>query len=249
MMVGRGGGSAKADYLIATTIMWTTMNSMYQYMKTGQAPWQGDTPANDMIAGRTGGRNVNAVPPGITREQLESQYGFKPEDIKEDKRGNRKQLFVTTPERLLPPGVMKDVIGFYSHPMQEALNKMNPFVKTVVELGRDMDWKGDPIFEPKDPSSKVIDQMPTWLGNTITHLGGLAPISLQNMAQSKSELSNISPVENLLGVRKAMRPTSDPFYSAWEHSKAQQRWDQSQKRAARADARRKNLEKKFQGPQ
>jgi len=105
------------------------------------------------------------------------------------------------PERLIMPGYMKDVFGFYEHPVDELTNKVATAPKMVRQLAENQDWRGDPIFPP-DPS------VPAWLTafwNYATQ--NVGPISLR---QRKKEGSNLSPVEQMLGVRPAPRYLTDP---------------------------------------
>ena len=189
---GQKAWTPKADYVVSTALTWVALNSLYQYAKTGQTPFQTDTPVLDMLAGRTGG--------------IDSRSG--------------------QPERILVPGIMKDVFAYATHPMQEVGNKMNPGLKSVIELVRNKDFRDDPILSPKQPDQTFTEKLPEWLGNLVNYVAKVAmPITLKNIGKGSENLSNISPGEKLLGFRPAQRQMIDPEgVEAAQYGRAYRDW-------------------------
>lgn len=110
------------------------------------------------------------------------------------------------PERLMMPGYMKDVFGFYENPVQEATNKIASGPRMAKELITNQNWRGDPIFPPKD-----MENSPSWLKAFWDYaLENVGPISLRNLAKGTRTGSNLNPVEQTLGVRSAPRYLTDP---------------------------------------
>jgi len=108
------------------------------------------------------------------------------------------------PERLIMPGYMKDVFGFYEHPVEEMTNKAATAPQMVGQLATNQDWRGDPIFPP-DPS------VPQWLTAFWNYAAeSLGPISVRGLEQGRKQGSNLGRVENMLGVRPAPRYLTDP---------------------------------------
>ena len=108
------------------------------------------------------------------------------------------------PERLIMPGYMKDVFGFAEHPVDEMTNKVATGPKMVGQLAENQDWRGDPIFPP-DPS------VPEWLTAFWNYASqNVGPISARSLAKGRKEGSNISGLEQVLGVRAAPRYLTDP---------------------------------------
>jgi hypothetical protein len=108
------------------------------------------------------------------------------------------------PERLIMPGYMKDVFGFYEHPVDEMTNKVATAPQMVKQLATNQDWRGDPIFPP-DPD---VPQWLTAFWNYATQ--NVGPISARSIAKGRKEGSNISPMEQVMGVRPAPRYLTDP---------------------------------------
>lgn len=55
-----------------------------------------------------------------------------------------------SPERVMMPGVVKELYEYMSTPLDELTNVLNPGVKTAHELFTNRDWRQDPIFHPSD---------------------------------------------------------------------------------------------------
>jgi hypothetical protein len=114
-------------------------------------------------------------------------------------------------ERIIPPGIMKDVFGYYEHPMQEVFNKVNPALKMVGQTLTNQDWRGDPIFSPKDPMQSAMEKVPDWLANYFSYVTKtMSPIQVQQLGRGPEEGSALNPVELGLGIRKAPRQFTDP---------------------------------------
>lgn len=107
-------------------------------------------------------------------------------------------------ERLMLPGYMKDVFGFYEHPMQELTNKIGTAPKMAGQLLSNSDWRNDPIFNANDSAPQWLKQF--W-DYAVQNVG---PISLRDIAKGAKEGSNLSTPERLLGVRPAPRYLTDP---------------------------------------
>jgi hypothetical protein len=108
------------------------------------------------------------------------------------------------PERLMMPGYMKDVFGFYEHPVQEATNKIGTAPKMVGQLLSNRNWRDDPIFNAEDSAPQWLKQF--W-DYAISNVG---PISVRDLEKGKKEGSNLNRVEQMLGVRTAPRYLTDP---------------------------------------
>lgn len=107
------------------------------------------------------------------------------------------------PERLLPPGYMKDVYGFSHDPRGEIKNKLATAPAKLVELWQNKDWRGDPIFPPNASP-------PEWLSAFWNYASSsFGPISIKN-AMRTPEGSNLNAFERALGVRQAPRYLTDP---------------------------------------
>lgn len=114
------------------------------------------------------------------------------------------------PERLLVPGYMKDVFGFYSHPMQEATNKMATAPRKVYELLDNRNWRGDPIRSPSSGEG-LAEDVPRWLGEYFKYAAeSFGPITMRDMMKGKKTGSNLSTPEKAIGVRNAPRYITDP---------------------------------------
>lgn len=55
-----------------------------------------------------------------------------------------------TPERVQVPSVMKELYEYFTDPLTELSNVLNPSVKAAHELATNRDWRDDPIFHPSD---------------------------------------------------------------------------------------------------
>ncbi len=114
-----------------------------------------------------------------------------------------------TPERVIPPGFMKDVFGWaHKGVFGELWAKTATLPRTMAELAMNKDWRGLPIA----PGSHVDDpNAPSWLVSYFNHvLDNLGPFGVKNVLKGQKEGSNISGVESLLGFQAAGRQMSDP---------------------------------------
>lgn len=113
------------------------------------------------------------------------------------------------PERLLVPGHMKDVFELYQvatgdrSVLDIAANKLNPTLKLLGDIVTGKDWKGDPIADPQAATSDKIKQYLGFMAE------GVEPIFMGAMERSKVG-TNISPFEQIMGVRTAPDFLQDP---------------------------------------
>ena len=116
------------------------------------------------------------------------------------------------PERITPPGYMKDVFGWASDPRQEAKNKVATAPKLLGEaLFSGTDWRGDPIAPPGQKDAPLPDNVPTWLKAYFQHVAeSLGPISIKNAAQGAKRGSNLSGFERVLGLQPSGMSKTDP---------------------------------------
>jgi hypothetical protein len=141
------------------------------------------------------------------------------------------------PERVMMPGYMKDVFGWYHHPVQEAKNKMATLPRMVGETITNKDWRDKPI---RDENAPTPDQVRQYFEYVYRSLG---PISLKQIAQGQKRGSNIGVGESLLGLRPAPAFLQDPEgYEKMKKGIGQRDW----KSKVRAD---KKQERQYGGPQ
>lgn len=115
------------------------------------------------------------------------------------------------PERVVPPGYMKDVHGWYEDPVQEAKNKMATGMRLTGELLTNKDWRGAPIAPPKDPDANWMENVPPWMVAYFTHVAqAFVPFSLGQAAKGRPEGGNLSTPEMLMGMRPAGMKYTDP---------------------------------------
>lgn len=222
-----GAMTRKGDYVLSTAITWGLLAGTYQYLKTGQAPWDSETPYQDMVAPRTGGTVEIKIPQGVSpQEALQMAPELK------NFRQQGRTWYADQPERIIPPGIMKDVFGYYEHPMQEVYNKMNPMAKMGMEVFKNANWRNDPIFQPKTmEEQKVWDSLPVWLGNAVDYaINTAGPISFQNIAKGRGPGTGLSPAEQTVGIRQANRYLYDPFYNTRQRDYDIRRWQQMKSR-------------------
>lgn len=110
----------------------------------------------------------------------------------------------TVPERVMLPGYMKDVFGWYNDPVAEATNKVATGPRMVKEILTNKDWKDQPIRNPNDPT---VDQVRQYLEYVYRTIG---PISIKQMMKGQKVGSNITQPEALMGVRPATSALQDP---------------------------------------
>jgi hypothetical protein len=120
------------------------------------------------------------------------------------------------PERIIPPGQMKDVFGYFNNFGQEAMNKMNPGLRLGLQslsiLGGQggSDWRGDPILSPRGEDQSVAEKLPEWLGEYFNFIAkSMSPIASQQLGRGPEEGSALTPLELGLGIRKAPRELID----------------------------------------
>src|SRR5262249_17537926 len=201
-LAGKGEWTPEAAYYTAFAMNWAVMNTMYQYMKTGQAPWDSDTPFQDMMAARTGGTKMVKTD-AATKKATGQEY-------------------MEVPEHILVPGITKDILAYDEHGLDELQNKLNPFIKTMTDLVTNDRWymtdygaiKG-PVFQPKSRLSQTAwDMMPTWLGNIIDRMGQTGqPIFMQQAMGERDPNSGLNRFEQFMGVRQAPPMLSDPYHA------------------------------------
>lgn len=113
------------------------------------------------------------------------------------------------PERLVMPGYMKDVFGWYYHgALGELENKIATGPRLAGELLTNQDWRNLPIA----PGNQVDDPTaPGWLQAYFNHvLESVGPISIRQQVEGKPIGSNISGIESMLGVHSTGRMLTDP---------------------------------------
>lgn len=172
--------SPRASYVVALPIYAAMLGAVYQYLKTGRGPES----LSDLATPKTGG-----TAPGVPVPSLEP---FQPSERR------------TVDERAQLPGYMKDVLSWYFDPMGTAENK----VATAWEKGKEAvtgrDWRGLPIFDPAAAAPEQIKQYFDWV------MESFGPISIRQFAKGEKVGSNISRVEQLLGIRPAASYMQDP---------------------------------------
>ena len=140
-------------------------------------------------------------------------------------------------ERAMMPGYMKDVFGWYHHPVQEAKNKMATLPRMVGETMTNKDWRDKPI---RDENAPTPDQLRQYFEYVYRSLG---PISLKQMAKGQKTGSNITTGEALLGLRPSPPFLQDPEgYKRMKTGLNQRNWKSKEK----AD---KKEQRQYGGPQ
>lgn len=116
------------------------------------------------------------------------------------------------PERMVMPGYMKDVFGWYHDPAELAKHKLSTFLTTIMELGAGKDWRGAPIAPPaEDPGAPYEETVPEWLKAYMLHVGSkLVPISMRDVSRGEKQGSNLTFGERLLGMQPGGRKYIDP---------------------------------------
>lgn len=110
----------------------------------------------------------------------------------------------TVPQREITPGYQKEPFGWYYNGVNEAANKLNPFLRMGVQATLNQDWKGDPIVPP-DPT------IPEWLQTMAKYwVSSVIPITLGQVFQPEPPGGNISIPEKLMGIRQAPVYAQDP---------------------------------------
>jgi len=130
------------------------------------------------------------------------------------------------PERMLMPGIMKDVYGYYEHPLQEAGNKLSVLPRHIAHTLSNSDWRGDPVFSPREAEQPFMKKAPDYLQEYFDLvLKEMTPITVQNTGKGREEGSNISAVEKAIGMRTAPRQLVDPEgHEGMMRALAERRW-------------------------
>lgn len=116
------------------------------------------------------------------------------------------------PERITPPGYMKDVLGWSSDPRQEAKNKIATAPRLLGEaMFSGTDWRNDPIAPPGVKGAPMPANVPSWLKAYFEHVAeALGPISVKNAMQGAKRGSNLSAFERVLGLQPSGMSKTDP---------------------------------------
>ncbi len=137
--------------------------------------------------------------------------GDNPESIKDVMRGgltggmvpsvgkNREAL-----ERVMLPGYMKDVFGWWHDPVGEATNKVATLPRMVKETLTNRNWRDQPI---RDVNAPTLDQVRQYLEYVYKTLG---PISVKQLMKGQKTGSNITAGEGAMGLRPAPSFLQDP---------------------------------------
>lgn len=142
----------------------------------------------------------------------------------------------TVPERTMMPGYMKDVFGWYHHPVQELSNKIATGPRMVKESLTNKDWKDQPIRNPNAPYPEQVREYFKYVYQS------LGPISVKQLLKGNKEGSNISTGETVLGLRPTPSFLQDPEgYDKMKHGINERDWQKKE----RFDKRQ---EKQYGGP-
>lgn len=130
------------------------------------------------------------------------------------------------PERIVPPGFMKDVYGWANHPVQEAYNKMATLPRMAYETARNKNWRDDPIISPGDPERNFAQNVPTWLNDYFNYvLQSIGPITVKNIAKGERQGTNLSTFEQIVGVQPAgMEKTAPEQFNQIMRKMQQRAW-------------------------
>lgn len=142
------------------------------------------------------------------------------------------------PERMIMPGYMKDVFGWYKDPLELAKHKLSTFVTTAGELATGKDWRGAPIAPPaQDPNAPLEKTVPPWLKAYMLHVGSkLMPISVRDLSRGEKIGSNITFGERLLGMQPGGRKYVDPQgLKAYERYRKLKDWSRKESFDARQE--------------
>ena len=148
------------------------------------------------------------------------------------------------PERITPPGYMKDVFGWYGDPWQEAKNKLSTGVRLPFEMIENKDWRGAPIAPPADPDANWMQNVPPWMVAMFGHVVEAAtPISAGPLVKGQPEGSGLGRFEGMMGVRPAgMKYTAPTALEEMLQKKQMREWKMKQDYD-------KRQEEKYGGPQ
>jgi hypothetical protein len=136
------------------------------------------------------------------------------------------------PERAMLPGYMKDVLAWgLQGPGKEALNKLNPGLKSLTELLSNKDFKDQPIRDVNAPADKQAGQVAEYA----VEQG--SPIAFGESSKPKKG-SKLSGLERFMAVRPAPRYLTDPKgVKAAQERRARRDWRAKTRTDQRAKAR------------
>lgn len=115
------------------------------------------------------------------------------------------------PERMIMPGYIKDVIGWTDHPTDELINKLSTGVRLPIDIARNKDWRGAPIHGPVDSNQPWEQSAPGWLKAYFDYVTqAMTPISVRDLSKGGKRGTNITPLEQGMGMKPAGRSHVDP---------------------------------------
>ena len=116
-----------------------------------------------------------------------------------------------TPERVVLPGYMKDVFGWYQDPLQEAANKRSRLLSLAQETVTNKDWRGAPIAPPSDPNKSWMENVPSWLSAHLNNVvQSFVPITAKQLMRGKGSDTGLSSAESVMGMQPAGMRYTDP---------------------------------------
>lgn len=128
-----------------------------------------------------------------------------PQDLMYPKTGGISP-YDNAPEREAIPSQMKDIIGYEKHPREELAGKLAPVWRTVLEMSKNEDWRGDPIYNRDAPNTPgPIKAYAEYL------LGAFSPIGVKGAIQGPEKGSAIGRTERMIfGSRPAGMEKENP---------------------------------------
>lgn len=142
------------------------------------------------------------------------------------------------PERAITPGYQKDVFAFGhdfpNHIGQEIKNKLNPALKTALELGSNKDYRGLPIrpgdgARPSETDRGLDDYL----------IDAFLPISLAQLRKGDKVGSNLTDAEKFLAVRPAPAYLQSPErVDRLKKLRNRKEWERKRRADSRDQARR-----------
>lgn len=164
--------------------------------------------------------------------------------ILEDRKGDNE-------ERIVAPGFMKDVFGWYTKGIQgELYAKMSTAPRTAIEVFSNKDWRDMPIA-PRSLGNELFaggedyqnPEAPSWASAMFDHvLESLGPFSVKQIVRGQERGSEIGPVMTGIGFQPTGMALTDPE----RYDRGKKRHDKSDwKRKERADRRE---EQRYNGP-
>jgi hypothetical protein len=178
--LARGRWSPRAAYAIALPISVAAINSVAQYLMTGELPKD----EQDLMAPRTGGVTTGASVPSMR------PFG--------------RSTAATVPERLLMPGYEKDVFAWYNDWQAAAAGKIGTAARTADELYQNRDWRDLPIVNPEHSVPQWVKE---YLNYATQSFG---PISVRQAIKGQEVGSKIPTWMGAMGFRPAPKALEDP---------------------------------------